>query len=88
MYLRDKGLPPEEYSASKFRDHDIVFIGEHHFIKHDAELVRSLIPVLYRNGVTDLGIEFGCYELQPEADALVTAEAYDEGRARRLMFQW
>jgi hypothetical protein len=87
-YLRTRGFAPEDYVVAKFRDHDIVFIGEHHFIKHDAELIRSLIPVLYRNGVTDLGIEFGRYDLQPEADALVTAAAYDEGRARRLMFQW
>src|SRR4030042_1114437 len=56
-YLRVRGLPPEDYVASKFRDHDIVFIGEHHFIKHDVELIRSLIPVLYRNGVMDLGVE-------------------------------
>jgi hypothetical protein len=87
-YLKTRGLAPEDYVVSKFKDHDIVFLGEHHFIKHDAELVGSLIPVLYRNGVMDLGIEFGRYDLQPEADALVTAEAYDEGRARRLMFQW
>ncbi len=87
-YLRDKALAPEDYVASKFRDHDIVFIGEHHFVKHDVELIRDLIPVIYRRGVTDLGIEFGCYELQAEADALVTAPEYDEGRARRLMFQW
>jgi hypothetical protein len=87
-YLQAKALPPADYIASKFRDHDIVFVGEHHFIKHDAELIRSLIPALYRNGVTDLGIEFGRFDLQPEADALVTAEVYDEGRARRLMFQW
>lgn len=87
-YLREKGLPPEEYVAAKFEDHDIVFIGEHHFIKHDVELIRALVPVLYRRGVMDLGIEFGCYELQADADALVTAAEYDEGRARRLMFQW
>jgi hypothetical protein len=87
-YLREKGLPPEEYVAAKFEDHDIVFLGEHHFVKHDVELVRALIPVLYRRGVTDLGIEFGCYELQAEADALVTAPEYDPGRTRRLMYQW
>lgn len=87
-YLREKGLPPEEYVASKFDDHDIVFVGEHHFIKHDVELIQALIPAIYRRGVTDLGIEFGCYELQAEADALVTAPEYDEARARWLMFQW
>ncbi|HSA95543.1 MAG TPA: hypothetical protein VLJ16_05800 [Acidobacteriota bacterium] len=87
-YIEAKGLAPEEYVASKFADHDIVFLGEHHFIKHDPEFVAALIPVIYRRGVTDLGIEYGCYELQAEADALVTAERYDEARARRLLFQW
>ena len=87
-YLKTKGMSPEGYVVSKFKDHDIVFLGEHHFIKHDVEFVQSLIPVLYRNGITDLGIEFGCYELQAEADALLTAEAYDENVARRLMFKW
>lgn len=87
-YLKIKGISPEDYVVSKFKDHDIVFIGEHHFIKHDVEFVQSLIPVLYRNGITDLGIEFGCYELQAQADALLTAEAYDENVARRLMFKW
>jgi hypothetical protein len=87
-YLRTRGLSPEDYVVSKFKDHDIVFLGEHHFIRHDAELVGSLIPALCRNGVMDLGIEFGCCDLQAEADALVTAAEYDADRARRLMFQW
>jgi len=87
-YLKIKGMSPEDYVVSKFKDHDIVFIGEHHFIKHDVEFVQSLIPILYRNGIMDLGIEFGCYELQAEADALLAADAYDEERARRLMFKW
>jgi len=87
-YLKTNGMPPEDYVVSKFSDHDIVFLGEHHFVKHDVEFVQSLIPVLYRNGITDLGIEFGCYELQDQADALLAAEVYDEGLARRLMFKW
>ena len=87
-YLAERGMAPEDYVVSKFRDHDIVFLGEHHFIRQDVEFVRSLIPLLYENGVTDLGIEFGCSELQAEADALVAAPTYDEGRARRLMFKW
>lgn len=87
-YLQANALTPEEYVASKFGDHDIILLGEHHFIRHDVELVRALIPILYRIGVRDLGIEFGCYELQAEADALVTAEDYHEGQARWLMFNW
>lgn len=87
-YVQGHGMSPEDYVVSKFRDNDIVFIGEHHLIKHDVEFVQSLIPILYKNGIRDLGIEFGCYELQDQADALVTAETYDEDIARRLMFQW
>jgi hypothetical protein len=87
-YLRVQALTPEAYVVSKFRDHDVVILGEHHFIKHDVELVQSLIPLLYENGVRDLGIEFGCHELQDRADALVTAATFDESSARWLMFQW
>ena len=87
-YLGTHGMNPEDYVVSKFRDHDIVFLGEHHFIKHDVEFVQSLLPLLYKNGILDLGIEFGCHELQARADGLVTADTYDEGLARWLMFQW
>jgi hypothetical protein len=87
-YLQGHGMTPEDYVVSKFRDHDIVFIGEHHLIKHDVEFIQSLIPILYKNGIRDLGIEFGCHELQDRVDALITAETYDADLARRLMFQW
>ena len=87
-YVQGHGMNPEDYVVSKFRDHDIVFIGEHHLIKHDVEFILSLIPILYKNGIRDLGIEFGCYELQDQVDALITAETYDADLSRRLMFQW
>ncbi len=87
-YLGSHGMTPEDYVISKFDTHDIILIGEHHFIKHDVEFIQGLIPTLYENGVMDLGIEFGCYELQEKADLLVTAETYDEDLARWLVFQW
>ena len=87
-YLGTHGMSPGDYVVSKFRDHDIVLLGERHFIKHDVEFVQSLLPFLYKNGIRNLGIEFGCHELQAKVDALVTADTYDEGLARWLMFQW
>jgi hypothetical protein len=87
-YLRGEGMTPEAYVIGKFRHHDIVILGEHHFIKHDVEFVQALIPRLYEAGVRDLGIEFGCREVQDRADALVTAATYDEALARWIMFQW
>jgi hypothetical protein len=86
-YLKSHWLSPEDYVISKFADHDIVFIGEYHRIKHDVELVQQLIPRLYAAGVRNLGIEFGCYEYQDKVDRLITAPAYDEDLARWLMFK-
>jgi hypothetical protein len=87
-YLRSNWETPENYIISKYRDHDIVFLGEAHHIKHDVELVHNLIPLLYKNGVYNLGIEFGCYEYQEKVDSLITADAYDEDLARWLLFKW
>ncbi|RKY87702.1 hypothetical protein DRQ09_04030, partial [candidate division KSB1 bacterium] len=67
--------------------YNIVFIGEYHRIKHDVELIQNLIPRLYRAGIYNLGIEFGCYEYQNKVDSLITADRYDEDLARWLMFK-
>ncbi|MFZ2054302.1 MAG: hypothetical protein WAU81_08905 [Candidatus Aminicenantales bacterium] len=87
-YLQLKWETPEDYIISKFHDYDIVFIGEAHHIKHDVELIQNLIPLLYKNGVYHLGIEFGCYEYQHKVDTLITADFYDEELARWLLFKW
>ena len=86
-YLKSHRKSPENYVISKFSDHDIVFIGEYHRIKHDVELIHKLIPRLYKAHVYNLGIEFGCYEHQDKVDQLITAKTYDENLARWLMFQ-
>jgi len=87
QYLKTHWKSPEDYVVSKFEEFDIVFIGEYHRIKHDVELIHNLIPHLYKIGVHNLGIEFGCYEYQDKADNLVTAREYDEDLARWLMFK-
>ena len=87
-YLRSNWKSPENYIIGKFEDYDIVFVGEAHHIKHDVELIHTLIPLLYKNGVHNLGIEFGCHEYQDKADSLVTADSYDEDLARWLLFKW
>jgi hypothetical protein len=88
QYLRSNWATPEDYIISKFLDHDIVFVGEAHHVKHDVQLIHDLIPLLYRMGVYNLGIEYGCYEYQDKVDALVTADSYDEDLARWLVFKW
>jgi hypothetical protein len=86
-YANGHRQDPIQYVVQKFQTHDIVFLGEFHFIKHDAEFVQRLIPGLYGKGVYNLGIEFACHADQKLADQLLTAPTYDEDLARRVMFR-
>lgn len=87
-YLKKNHKSPEEYVLSKFQDHDIVFIGEYHRIKHDVELIHRLIPLLYKAGVYNLGIEFGVYHHQDKVDKLINGETYNLNAAREIMFHF
>lgn len=81
-------LTPQEYVVGEFAEHDIVFIGEFHHIKEQVMLIQTLIPKLYEQGVYHLGIEYALYEDQPLIDSLVTADSYDESKARAVLFNW
>jgi hypothetical protein len=88
-WLHDHSASPEEYVAAKFVDHDIVFLGEYHRIRHDPLLVQNLIPILYRNGIYSLGIEFVSARDQAKLDRLLAADTYDQTLANRLFWnQW
>lgn len=85
-WLDANALPPEEYVISKFGNHDIVFLGEYHRIRHDPLLVQSLVPLLYRAGVRNLGIEFATAASQHDIDSLLAAPVYDEGLAGKIFW--
>lgn len=85
-YIVNNYTTPESYILSKFKDHDIVFVGETHYIKHDPELIQNLIPLLYQNGVFTLGTEFARREDQPLIDSLLSSPTYDESLARLITF--
>ncbi len=87
-YIASEGESPEDYLLEKFEDHNIVILGEYHRVKHDVIFVQGLIPRLYKAGIHNLGIEFGSYELQSEADSIVTAQEYDEEAVRSLVFRY
>jgi uncharacterized iron-regulated protein len=87
-YLQSHRKTPEEYVVSKFADHDIVLLGEEHYIKENLKFVQRLIPRLYQAGVYNLGIEFVAQEYQGQVDKLVTSSTFDENLARELMFNW
>jgi hypothetical protein len=85
-YIESNHMTPEDYVIAKFADHDVVFIGEQHRIKHDVELIRGLIPKLFEAGVFTLGTEFGRREDQARIDKLLDGPAFDETLALAIMF--
>ncbi len=87
-YLAARSASPEDYIIAKFSDHDVVFVGEQHRIRHDPELIQHLIPLLYRNGIFTLCTEFARREDQPLVDRLLSAPTYDEALAREITFRF
>ena len=79
---------PEDYVISAFTGHDVVMLGEFFKIRQNVQLVQGLIPRLYAAGIRNLGIEYALSDDQAQIDALVTAPAWDEGRARAITFDW
>lgn len=88
QYLSANKMSPQEYIVSKFATKDIVLLSEEHRIKENLELVKSLIPFLYKKGVYTIGMEFGASENQNTLDSLILAPEYNEDLARKLMFNY
>ncbi len=86
-WLEVEGETPEDYVVGLFSDHDVVFLGEQHRVKHDVLLVQSLIEPLYKAGVRILATEFGRREDQAEIDSLLAAPEWDEDLAREIAFR-
>jgi len=84
-WLSENGQDPVDYVVSSFKDHDIVFLGEDHRVKHDSLFVQSLIPELYDNGIYVLGMELLCSEDQERIDRLLTASEYNDSLACALL---
>ena len=77
---------PEDFLSSMFMDYDIVFLGEISQIKQQVEVVDRSIPVLYKNGIHNLGIEFALYEDQAEIDRILSADEYDPAAVNQILF--
>lgn len=87
-YIQKKGMDPSQYLVSKFQRYDLVLLGEDHAVKDHLDFVKDLIPRLYENGVTNLCMEFGAFEMQSKLDSLMNAEEYNEQLARDMMFYY
>ncbi len=87
-YLKREALSPEQYVIESFKKHDVVLLGERHIVKENLLLVQRLVPELHKNGIYQIGMEFGASEVQEQLDRLVTSPVYDEALARELLFAY
>ena len=86
-YLKTHGKTPESYILSKFKAHDIVLLGEMHYIKQELEILHRLIPLLPAAGIHYIVYEFARREDQPLVDRLLTNPHFDVNLAKRIMIQ-
>ncbi|UCG53375.1 MAG: ChaN family lipoprotein [Candidatus Latescibacterota bacterium] len=86
-YLDSHRLSPEEYVVSKFADHDVIILGEAHYHKHDPMFVQRLIPLVHKNGVHTLAMEFARREDQRLIDSLLAGASYDKRLANEIQFR-
>jgi hypothetical protein len=86
LSIKEHSLKPESYIIENFRTHDVIFIGENHYIKEQVELIDKLIPELYKNGIYLLGTEFIRYSDTDLMNKLITDSTYDEELAKKITF--
>jgi len=78
---------PYEYVLNEFNDHDIIFLGENHRIKHDLLFMYNLIPMLYENGIRNMGFEFALNKDSLLIKELITNKEYfDQEKANQIIF--
>ena len=84
-YLKQNAKPPVEYVLNKFKDHDVVILGEMHGIKEYLELIRDIIePLYYEGGVKLFAMEIIKTKNTALVNRLVTGKEYDQQLALRI----
>ncbi|MBU8920517.1 MAG: ChaN family lipoprotein [Bacteroidales bacterium] len=86
-HLEENARDPYEYIADKLDEHDLVFIGEIHGVRHNLVFIQRLIPFLHQMGIYSLCTEFARREDQGLIDSLLAEEIWDEALAREITFR-
>jgi len=85
VYLDQHAVSPVEYVSAKFKDHDIVILGEIHEQKETCELICNLVgPLYHQAGVRYFAMEILKYKNTALINQLVSGKSYDEQLALRL----
>lgn len=84
-YLKQNGKSPIEYVVDKFKDHDVVILGEMHEVRENCKLFADLIdPLYHRAGVRYFAMEILRHKNTALANQLVTGKEYDQQLALRI----
>lgn len=75
------------YVVNSFESHDLVMLGETGYISDQLRFLADLIPRLDAAGVHRLGFQYANRDDQALIDELVTATAFDEALAERILFR-
>lgn len=87
-HIKTNANSPEDYIIKKFKTYDVILLGERHMVKQNLKFIQSIIPILYKNGIYTIGMEFGAFENQNKLDSLLVAEKYNQKLAESMMFDY
>lgn len=79
------GQAPVDYVLATAQRHRVVILGEFHWIRHDAALVRDLVPKLAGAGIGTLAVEVFPASEQDRIDRLLAAPAWDPAGAMAVL---
>jgi len=84
-HLKQHAKSPVEYVLDKFKDHDVVILGEMHEVRENCKLFADLIePLYHRAGVRYFAMEVLRHKNTALANQLVTGKEYDQQLALRI----
>lgn len=87
-YIDSAGKDPVEYLCDKMKKNDAVVLYQFMYLKHEFDFINSLIPVLRKEGIKKLAIEYGNYQDQSEVDRLILSDNFDEELAKKIMMNF
>lgn len=86
--LEQNFVTPQDLLLRLFKDHDIILLGEMPKVSNHVYFLSQLIPVLYDNGIRDIGYQYVLYQDQAELDRITTAAVFDDDGAKQLLFNY
>jgi hypothetical protein len=69
---------PIEYVLGKLKDHDLIMIGERHWVREEPTFIQNLIKRCFeKNAINAVFLEFGNFEDQGKIDVFMDSAQYD-----------